>query len=118
MELKIGPYRRVYEAHLKHFRSCGYPEIDAAALPRSIVAQPLPEVALSGASAYLEAIVPSAVMLLAWDSYKGRHIKGRQPVDAHHDLFVEDNATAGRLARPGQRNLVRRRFSVHFQRED
>jgi hypothetical protein len=53
MSLKIGPYRKVYEAHLKYFHSYGYPELEAAALARSTVAQPLPEVALACASGYL-----------------------------------------------------------------
>jgi hypothetical protein len=86
MLLRIGPYRAIYEARLEKFQACGYPQIDAAALAQSIVAQPLPEVALSSSSGYLEATGPSSAMQLEWNNYESTDLNWQQIVDANKDL--------------------------------
>lgn len=70
MELKIGPYREVYEAHQKSFISIGHSKTDADAIAQAIVSRPLPESALSLRVDYFETILPKVFGLLEFNHYE------------------------------------------------
>lgn len=74
--MQFGSYRKVHEARLIRFHSCSYPEIEAAALARPIVAQPLPEVARSCSPGYFETIVPLTALFCGWFFCAARRIYG------------------------------------------
>lgn len=88
--MKIGPYREIYEAHLKQFQSVGYSLEESAALAQTVVARPLPKSTEDQKSAYFEISIPQAKIILE-DLYDGVALKVQDAVTMNQKLFRDAN---------------------------